>query len=1476
MDNVLKLFHPLVARWFAERVGRPTRIQSLAWWEIAEGGHLLATAPTGSGKTLAAFLWAMDRLITGAWTGGMTRILYVSPLKALNNDIRRNLLFPLQELEEFFEKAGEPFPRIRVMTRSGDTPADERRALMRHPPEILITTPESLNIMLTGKNGGAFFQGVRTVILDEIHAVAATKRGAHLITAVERLTLFSGEFQRIALSATVRPLEVVADFIGGFERLDSHHDAACRKRPVAILRSDDDKRYAITVESPKKPEDEEDEETLWQNLSLELKGIALKNRSTLIFTKSRRVAEKIARYMNEGEEEIIAYSHHGSIAREIRLEVEERMKRGELRAIVATSSLELGIDIGELDEVILVQTPFSISSSLQRLGRAGHGVGETSRGRLYPAHGMDYLTAAVMTRCLTEKATEPIHPPECPLDVLAQVIVSMTASERWDIDALFAFLTCCYPYRNLTSGHYRLVLEMLAGRYAESRIRELAPRISIDRIDNTVEAKAGASYLLYTSGGTIPDRGYYDLRVKESRARIGELDEEFVWERRIGDTFTLGAQIWRIQNITHNAVEVSPLTAATGMVPFWRAEEQDRDFYYAERIMGFLREADDGLSDPEAFRRQLETGHAMSPESALALTEFLQRQRESCARKLPHRNRIVIEHYHGGAGRTVGRQTILHTMWGGRLNRPFSMALSAVWEKKHGVPLEVHTGDAGILLVLPTDAGVTDMIRMVTPENIEELLRERLESSGFFGARFRENAARALLLPRAGFRRRYPLWLNRLRARRLHEAVMRFADFPVILETWRECLQDAFDLPSLKMLLDELQTGQIEFTEVENEIPSPFCGSLIWRQTNKYMYEDDTPDSRAPSGLSRRLLDEVLYSSRLRPRIPRRLATELEERLQRLKPGYAPATPAELLDWLKERLLIPSGEWQKLLAACRRDSQDFPAEIPETVAKKILSVTLHGSAATHICALENMPLLKRLFLIDEKDSRITSLPRKADSGEGEMDRADFIAQWLSYYGPISRTNVEEALGIRGDELDALLEGLVEDGRVIVDTILEGSETVEVCCADNLDRLLRMARLARQPSFQALPLDHLPLFIASYQGLARPGETLEDLQTRLEKLFGYPAPAHLWEEEILPARMENYQPAWLDALLNSTPLLWFGSGKEAAAFALEAELDIFVCPHEKDRERAGSLFPDARGKYDLFNIASHSALTTEETTRRLWELTWRSAVTNDSMETLRKGILNGFQAASLDTAGHGWRNHGRRTAMQRWAASRPVLGNWRMLDVPALEPEGIERQELARERARMLFDRYGILFRELLENEAEPLRWRRLFPVLRLMELSGEIMSGYFFEGIPGVQFISFEAFRFLRDGLDEERIWWLNAKDPASLCGIGLEGLKGKLPRRVPSNHLVFQGKRVVIESMKNGRDLRIHIPPDHPRLPECLGLFKVLLSRRFNPVKGIVVEKINGIAPERSGYRDALREMGFISGYTGLELRRRYEEFSE
>jgi ATP-dependent Lhr-like helicase len=1468
MHDALSIFHPLVAGWFADRLGEPTDIQVRAWREISKGLHVLATAPTGSGKTLAAFLWAVNKLVTGEWKGGTTAVLYVSPLKALNNDIRRNLTGPLGELRQYFTGTGEAFPDIRAATRSGDTAPEDRRRLYRHPPEILITTPESLNIMLTSGSGRALFRGIRTVILDEIHAIAGTKRGTHLITAVERLTLLAGEFQRIALSATLRPMEPVADFIGGYEMIRPHPAPVYRKRGVALVRSEDEKRYAVSVECPDLEPGGDEEDAWWRSLAGGLKRTIMNNRSTLIFANSRRTAEKIARFLNEGEEEIIAYSHHGSIAREIRLEVEERMKRGELRAIVATSSLELGIDIGELDEVVLVQTPFSISSALQRIGRAGHGVGETSRGRLYPFGGMDFLEAAVMAHSVEEGDIEPIRPVECPLDVLAQVIVSMVSAREWGIDELHSFIKTCHPYRNLSLSQYRLVLEMLAGRYAEGRLKELSPRVSIDKIENTVAARPGASYLIYTSGGTIPDRGYYSLRVQETGAKIGELDEEFVWERRIGDAFTLGTQVWRIRRITHNDVEVAPLPSPAGMVPFWRAEAVDRDFHYSERILSFLKDADADLSDPDGFARTLRERYSMSGSAAGVLVDFLQRQKSSAGGALPHRRRIVIECY-TGAGGAGGRETVLHTFWGGRLNRPFAMALSAAWEERHGAPLEVFTSDANVLLMLPESFPAIDAVRMVTPENLEELLRKRLESSGFFGARFRENAARALLLPRAGLRKRYPLWMNRLRAKKLMETVARYPDFPIILETWRECFQDSFDLENLKNVLGELASGEIEIVEAASEAPSPFCGNMIWRRTNTFMYEDDTPAGRVSSGLDRTILDEVLRTSSLRPRIPLRLVGELESRLQRVKPGYAPSGPGDLLDWLKERLLIPEKEWEELLASCRRDSHDFPERMPEPWAGKIAFVRLEGGRVRHAAALENMPLVSRLFHVEDTEAAEIRTPYRQRPGEEGMDLPGFLLQWLSYYGPVTRERIEE-WGIPAGALDSLLEDLAGQGLVIVDAITENAASAEVCHADNLERLLRMARLERRPSFKALPADFLPLFLASWQGIVNPGDTLEELQARLEKLFGHAASAFLWEEEILPARMRSYQTTRLDGLMNSTPLTWYGAGRGAVAFGLEAELGIFIEPRAREIERARGLFPDPAGRYGLFEIARHVNLRVEEAAAVLWDLAWRSAVANDSMETLRKGILNDFEPKGFDIEKKRARLGTRRSGIGRWSASRPLQGAWRILDAP-VELDRIDRRELDKERCRVLFDRYGVLFREIVLRETASFQWRRMFPVLRLMELSGEIMSGYFFDGVPGVQFITPEALRFLREGLDEEAVWWINAKDPASFCGSGLDALRGGLPRRHESTHLVFEGRRVVLESYRNGNDVRFHIPPDHPRFHESLRLFTILVSRDFNPLNKVFVEKINGANARSSVYFGAMREFGFRSAYKGLDLRKRY-----
>jgi len=645
----LSRFHPIIAQWFHDRYKQPTDIQDQAWRLIQSNRHVLVTAPTGSGKTLAAFLWAIHQLATATEPLGHTRILYVSPLKALNNDIQRNLLQPLDELKACFRQGGEEFPNIRVLTRSGDTPFEERRHMLRRPPEVLITTPESLNLLLASPRARAILSTIRSLILDEIHAVFDSKRGTYLMTAVERLVLLAGEFQRIALSATINPLDTVAAFVGGYQLKGSHTAPEYVKRDIAIVSSRSAKAYDIRVRYPLETDPRPGSESIWDALVNAFKTKIGQNRSSLVFVNNRRLCEKIALKLNRNEPEPLAYAHHGSLSREIRQTVESRLKAGRLKAIVATNSLELGIDIGPLEEVFLVQSPPSMSAAIQRIGRAGHRVGQVSRGSLYPTHARDFLEAAVLAQHLPEQSIEPKQPVHAPLDVLAQVIVAMTGVDTWDVDELYGHLRTSYAYRDLSRKQFDLVLQMLAGKYALSRLRDLKPRVAIDGLKNTVTARKGALLAVYLSGGVIPDRGYYQLRHAKTGARIGELDEEFVWEARVGQTFNLGAQKWRIEKITAGEVLVVSGHPQALETPFWKGESFQRDWHFSEKILLFLQEADRFLSDT-AWQEQVQQRCHMESSAAATLFHFLKRQKEALNSPLPHRHHVVMEFVHAAPG----------------------------------------------------------------------------------------------------------------------------------------------------------------------------------------------------------------------------------------------------------------------------------------------------------------------------------------------------------------------------------------------------------------------------------------------------------------------------------------------------------------------------------------------------------------------------------------------------------------------------------------------------------------------------------------------------------------------------------------------------------------------------------------------------------------------------------------------------------
>lgn len=1448
--DALSIFHPLVRAWFTEEVGAPTEVQQRAWPGIASGSHVLVSAPTGTGKTLAAFLWGIDRLATGVWPAGKVRILYVSPLKALNADIQRNLLAPLAALEARFQAAGVPFPRIRALTRSGDTPAGDRRRMLAHPPEVLITTPESLNLILASPNGRSMLDGLATVILDEIHAVAGTKRGTHLITAVERLVRLSGEFQRIALSATVKPLSVVAELVGGYRLTREAGAAAYAKRKVEVIHCPHAKSYELAISfaggSPGKP--------MWDALAAECRAIINSGRSTLFFVNSRRHAEKLSRLINEGEAETLAWSHHGSLSRELRLVVEERLKRGELKAIVATSSLELGIDIGALDRVVLVQTPFSVSSAVQRMGRAGHGVGQASRAVIFPLHGKDIVDAAVTARCVREQDIESVVPVACPLDVLAQLIVSMTSVETWKVEELYDEIRASAPYHTLPRRQFDLVLAMLAGRYEETRLRELAPLVSLDRIEGTVRAREGARLRLATSGGTIPDRGYFSLRTADSKALLGELDEEFVWERSVGDSFILGTHAWRIQSIGHQDVEVVPVSAKSAMSPFWKAEERNRGFHVSQRIARSLEEWN-GKVGQAGFADELARVDGLDRGAALALASFLARQKDATRADLPHRHHLLVEHARDLAigsreGAAAGFRIALHTLWGGKVNRPYSLALAAAWEERFGRRPECFQTDDTILLIDAEDHPAAEILGLVRPENVERLLRKRLEGSGFFGARFRENAARALLLPRASVKRRMPLWLTRLRAKALYVAASKYDDFPLLIETWRTCLRDEFDMESLALLLGEIADGTIRVGEATTAELSPFCGDIAWKEANSLMYADDAPGGEGRTGLRGELVRELALSAQLRPRIPRDVIDLFQAKVQRTAEGYAPRDAREVLDWLKERVALPRREWDALLAAFERDSGGRGGAIEAELAGKVFVGVLRSPEGELVAARESVPRLRRSL----------------EPG-GDEELSDVIAEWLRFYGPVEPGFIGKVFGLAEERVDELLADLVEEEVVVVDRLLEGSDDPFACDRENLERLLRISRAARRRALPTLSAELLPLFVARQQGLVRLDAIGEDLKASLEKLFGVALPARLWEEEVLPARVPGYKPRDLDQLMRESTLRWFGFGSRRIGFCLDEDIELFLEPAtDAEQARSDATFPGKTGKFSFWDLASASPTGTARLAEELWRLAWKGLASNDSFQPVRRGIATRFRAEPA-VADRGRR----RRSIDRWQASRPAEGYWFRLERRPAGTDALDEEEANRDRIRQVLRRSGVVFREMLEHELPLLGWARMFRSLRLMEFSGEVIAGRFFAGIQGLQFASpagLDALAgFTASGL-EDAVYWMNAADPACLSGAGIEGLKGLLPPRLPTTHVVFHGHSPVLVSRRNGRELELRVSPDCAGIPRYLQFVKVLTGREASPLAAVRVETVNGEPAIRSPYAPALLAFGFVADYRRLTYR--------
>src|SRR5689334_9379023 len=1302
MSDPLAHFTPQVREWFGRAFAAPTAAQAQAWPAIATGEHVLISAPTGSGKTLAAFLYGLDRFLAQP-SHEKTRLVYVSPLKALSYDVEKNLRAPLRGIGA----------ELNVAIRTGDTPQKERRDMIKHPPDVLITTPESLYLMLTSQ-AREIFEGTETVILDEIHAVAQTKRGAHLAITLERLVQQADrDVQRVGLSATQNPLEEVGRFMVGPKRRATIVDTGVRK-PL-------DLKIHVPVESMVEPENldldldpfaggEATRKSIWPAIYPELLKLVREHRSTLIFVNNRRAAERLALRLNELAEENIARAHHGSLAREERLIVEELLKAGELPCLVATSSLELGIDMGAVDLVLQVESPKSVTAGLQRIGRAGHNVGDTSKGRIFPKFRADLLECAVVAQRMREGKIETTVVPRNPLDVLAQQIVAMAAAndeEPLAVDQLAAMLARTYTYAELSRTQLENVLDMLDGRYPSEEFGELRPRIVWDRVNGTVRARKGARALAITNAGTIPDRGLYSVNLPDGR-RVGELDEEMVYEARPGQVFLLGASSWRIEEITRDRVIVTPAPGVPGAVPFWKGDGLGRPRELGEAIGKFARWAVD--QDPAVLERDYD----LDARAAKNLVEYL-REQEAATRVLPSDRTIVIERFRDEIG--DWRVCIL-SPFGGRVHAAWGLALSARIREVYGLESDAIWSDDGIIVHLPdADEAPDEELMLVDPDELEDLVVGELGGSALFGARFRENAGRALLIPRAYPGRRTPLWQQRLKSQTLLEVARRYAQFPIVLETYRECLRDVLDLPGLHEVLSKLHRRELSLVVAETETASPYASSLLFDYVATYMYEGDQPNAErraAALALDRELLRELLGQEELRDLIEPSALDAVEADLQRL----SERTRADTVDALHD-VLRRVGDLTFDEAVMRGGTSAWLEQLRGE--RRVIELRVGGElrwlaaedAGLYRDALGCVPPsgLPESFVADVPDA---------------MER--LVRRYARTHGPFEGRALKDRYGL---DLTPVLERLEQGGHLVRGELRPGGTQREWCDPEVLRRLRRASLAALRAEIEPADQRAFARFQASWQGVDRhppTGAGIDRLREILVPLQGLPLPLEVWERDVLPRRTGAYSPAWMDQLCASGEVVWVGagamgrrSGRVALYFREDAALlgpppgsDAPAEPaHEALRAR---LTQGACFFTDL--LAEIQGIPTEELVEALWDLVWAGEVTNDAWAPLR--------SPKLTATPPGWSQRARADRRRSFSARRrgaqpAVQGRWSLTGpLFAGGDPGVGGDPSLRRRAQaeLLLERYGIVTREQVLAEGIPGGFSVLYDQFAALETLG--------------------------------------------------------------------------------------------------------------------------------------------------------------
>ncbi|HEU4543478.1 MAG TPA: ATP-dependent helicase [Jiangellaceae bacterium] len=1530
MADVLELFRPATREWFVSSFRAPTAAQEGAWRAIAAGSNTLVVAPTGSGKTLAAFLWALDQLAAESVPGKPTdrcRVLYVSPLKALAVDVERNLRAPLTGIAHAATRIGHPRPDITIGVRSGDTPADERRRFGRQPPDILITTPESLFLILTSQARESL-RTVRTVIVDEVHAVAGNKRGAHLALSLERLdALLPQPAQRIGLSATVRPVAEVARFLGGSHPVEVVDPGSAKEWDLQVVvpvpdlgelatapggtpdptyrRPDTDGRAG----APRLDDisgDSEAQSSIWPHVEERVVDLVNEHNSTIVFANSRRLAERLTARLNEIAHEratgellqpaganvpatkmaqagasrgivpgTIARAHHGSVSKEQRALIEDDLKSGRLPAVVATSSLELGIDMGAVDLVVQVESPPSVASGLQRVGRAGHQVGAVSRGVLFPKYRGDLVQTAVVTERMQAGLIEELAVPRNPLDVLAQQIVAAVALDGWQVDDLLAMVRRAHPFATLPQSAFDAVLDLLSGRYPSDEFAELRPRIVWDRTAGALSGRPGAQRLAVTSGGTIPDRGLFGvfLAGAEKSGRVGELDEEMVYESRVGDVFSLGATSWRIEDITHDRVLVSPAPGQPGRLPFWHGDTLGRPAELGEAVGAFVRELGT-MKLAQARERAAAAG--LDEWATDNLVAYLDEQRTATGH-VPDDQTIVVERFRDELG---DWRLVVHSPYGARVHAPWALAIGARLRERYGIDAQAAYADDGIVLRVPdTEEGPPDASLVVLePDEVDELVTAEVGGSALFAARFRECAARALLLPRRDPRRRTPLWQQRQRSAQLLQVASKYGSFPIVLEALRECLQDVYDVGGLERLMRSTADRTVNVVEVETPAPSPFARSLLFGYVAAFMYEGDSPlaERRAQAlTLDSTLLAELLGRTELRDLLDAEVLVRTEAELQRLADDRKARDAEGVADLLR---LVGPLSTAEVAERCV-DSDDATAHLTSLEAAR-RAITVRIAGEERWAAVEDAGRLRDAL----------GAPPPVGIPQAFLEPVadplgDLISRYARTHAPFRAVDAAARWGLGVAVVLDTLRRLAAAGRVVDGEFTPGRSGPEWCDAEVL-RLLRRRSLAALRK-EAEPVDHAALarFLPPWQHVGSTLSGPDGVLRVVEQLTGCAVPASALERLVLPARLAGYNPAWLDELTAGGEVLWAGHGvlpgtdgwvslhtADTAALTLPAADDDTMPPlHDavlRLLEPGGAYF--FRQIADAVGSTDDAALVTA-----LWDLVWAGRLTNDTLAPLR-ALVGGGKAMHRSRPPRPRSRYARPRAPLPSRTGPPIAaGRWSLLQ--AADTDATRRAHAAAEG---LLDRHGVVTRGAVVAERLPGGFAAAYRVLSAFEDSGRARRGYFVAGLGAAQFATVGAVDRLRAHAepsgsgarrDSTPALVLAATDPANPYGAALPWPErpgepgGHRPGRKAGALVVLVDGALVLYVERGGRTL-LSWSDNSDVLSAAADA--LALAVRDGALGALRVERADGAAIQSTALGEALAAAGFHVTPRGLRLR--------